>query len=45
MGGCFGAVTGLLLYYAVHKIRTGHDCWDLHQAGNGALVGMIVITS
>ena len=35
----------LITYYVVHKLRTGKDCWDLHLAGNGALVGMIVITS
>ena len=45
LGGCFGAVTALVLYFAVHKLRSGQSVWDLHQAGNGALCGMIVITS
>lgn len=45
MGGIFGAVFCLVLYFAVTKIRTGKSVWDLHMAGNGALCGMIVITS
>ncbi|KAK9803465.1 hypothetical protein WJX73_004901 [Symbiochloris irregularis] len=45
LGGCFGGVVALMQYFVVTKIRTGRSVWDLHQAGNGALCGMIVITS
>ena len=42
LGGCFGGVTGLLLHFVVVYIQTGHEEWDLHAAGNGALTGMVV---
>lgn len=45
LGGGFGAVTATLIYLAYTKLKTGHATWDLGPACNGALCGMIVITS
>ncbi|KAK9917402.1 hypothetical protein WJX75_003971 [Coccomyxa subellipsoidea] len=45
MGLCFGGITSVLVYLAYSKYTTGHAVWDLFSAGNGSLLGTIVITS
>lgn len=45
MGACFGGCTALLVMLCYSKFRTGHAVWDLPIAANGALTGMVVITS
>lgn len=45
MGACFGGCTALLVMLAYTKFRTGHAVWDLCMSANGALTGMVVITS
>ncbi|KAK9810023.1 hypothetical protein WJX72_003542 [[Myrmecia] bisecta] len=45
LGGGFGAASGLIVYLIYSKLRFKHFIWDLTAAGNGALGGMIVITS
>ncbi|KAK9856422.1 hypothetical protein WJX84_011279 [Apatococcus fuscideae] len=45
LGGAFGGCTGLLVYLAYSKLWLREGVWDLCAASNGALTGMVVITS
>lgn len=45
MGACFGGCTALLVMLVYTKVTTGHAMWDLTMSTNGALTGMVVITS
>lgn len=44
-GGAFGGCTGLLCYLIYSKLVMKEGVWDLCAASNGALTGMVVITS
>lgn len=45
MGACFGGCTALLVTLLYTKLTTGKAMWDLIMSTNGALTGMVVITS
>ena len=45
LGGAFGGCTALLCYLVYSKLVMKEGIWDLCAASNGALTGMVVITS
>nr|AEJ07736.1 ammonium transporter 1.2 [Asterochloris sp. Armaleo 7/29/2003] len=45
MGACFGGCTALVVSLIYYRIKEGKIIWDLGPCCNGALTGMVVITS